>query len=240
MRRRNRIGGCITGIVLLILLASGLIFLVSRAHNGVTISVGAQPTLIGDSCNGPVFIQAGPANQMTFAGIFPQYAQNSATNTIELTQCDTGTTVTVPPDTNIQLDANDAITVLGVNGVLKLSTNGSRVTLENVTLQGQSKIDDNGGAIVFGGNLNSGSTPTFSNNGGSIDITLPASSSFHLDVTGILGPIASNFPGVQNPPDTTSQASFDVGNSSATVKLTLDLMDTVVLFQNLMLIMRML
>jgi hypothetical protein len=228
MRRRlpNRIGGCITGIVILLLLVGGLGFLVSRAHNGATIAVSAHPTLIANSCNGPVIIQAGPANQMTFAGIFPQYSQNSATNTVEITQCDAGTTITVPPETDIQVDTNDAITVLGVSGVLNLSANGSRITLEGVTLQGQSKIDDNGGAIVFTGNIAQDNTSTFSDNSGSIDITLPASLSFHLNLTGILGPIASNFSGVQNPASDTSSATFDIGSNPETTKLTLDLNDT--------------
>lgn len=228
-RMRQRIGGCITGIVILLLLAGGLGFFLLRAHNGVTVSVAAHPTIIGDSCNGAVLIQAGPTNQVTFAGIFPQYSQDSAANTIEITECADGLTLTVPPETNIQLDTNDDITVLGVSGTMKLSANGSRITLAQVTLEGPSKIDDNGGSIIFNGSFAQGSAPTFSGNGGSIDMTLPASASFHLDFTGILGPIVSNVPGVQNPADETSDVHVDVGSNPAATRLTLDVNDTSVL-----------
>ena len=228
-RTRRGIGGCLTGIVILLLIAGGLGFFISRAHNGVTISVGAHPTLIGDSCSGAILIQAGPANQITIAGIFPQYTQDSATNTVEITQCDSGLTVTVPAETNIQMDAADEITVLGVSGTMKLGTNGSRLTLEQVTLEGQSKIDVNGGAIVFAGSLAPGSTPTIDDNSGSIDMTLPANSSFHLDITGILGPIASNFPNVQNPASEAGDVHIDVGGNPSATKLTLGLNDTTVI-----------
>jgi hypothetical protein len=225
-RTRRGIGGCITGIIILLLIVGGLGFFISRVRNGVTISVGAHPTVVGNNCGGAIFVQAGPENQITFAGIFPQYTQDSSTNTVEITQCNEGLTITVPPETNIQMDANDKITVLGVNGTMQLSTNGSRMTLEQVTLQGQSKIDDNGGTIVFAGSIAQGSTSTISDNSGSIDMTLPASSSFHLDLTGILGPIASNFPGVQSPASETSDVQVNVGSNPSAVKLTLDLNDT--------------
>lgn len=225
-QRGCRISGCITGIVILLLLIGGLGFFISRAHNGVSVSVGAHPTIIGESCSGTILIQAGAANQVTFAGIFPQYNLDSAANTITIDQCDAGLTLTVPPETDIQMDASDDITVLGVSGIMKLSTNGSRITLEQVTLEGQSKIDDNGGTIIINGNIAQGSAPTVSDNGGTIDMTLPANASFHLDITGILGPIASNFPGVQNPADETSDLQVNIGGNSSATKLTVDVNDT--------------
>ncbi len=147
-RTRRSVGGCIVGIVVLLLGAGILGFVITRAHNGTTLSVGAHPTIIGDSCSDTVFIQAGAEKQVTIAGLsFPDYTQDSASNTIEFTQCDNGLTLTVPPETNLQIDTSDEITVLGVSGTLNLSTNGSRIALEYVTLEGKSKIDDNGGAI---------------------------------------------------------------------------------------------
>lgn len=229
MRRGQRsIGGCISSVVVILLIAGGFGFVLVRAHNGVTLSVEAHPTIIGDSCSGSLFIQSGPANQVTLGGIFPQFTQDSATNTIEITQCDDGLTLTVPPEANIQIDTSDAITVLGVSGTLKLSTNGSRIVLEQVTLEGQSKIEDNGGTIVFGGNIAQGSTPTISDNGGSIDMTLPASSSFHLDLTGILGPIASDFPSLANVAGDTNDVHVDIGSDPSATRLTLALNGTAV------------
>lgn len=225
-RLKSSIGGCITWIVIVVLLIGGLGFFITRARNGVTVSVGAHPTIIGDSCNGPVFIQAGPANQVTIAGIFPQYSQDSTTNTVEISECSTGLTLTVPSESNLQMDANDAITVLGVSGTMKLSANGSTVTLLQVTLEGQSKVEDNGGAIIFRGTIAQESAPTISDNGGTIDMTLPASASFNLVVTGIVGLILSNFPSLQNPAQGTSGIQASVGNSPSAPKLTLDVNDT--------------
>jgi hypothetical protein len=224
--RRAGLCGCINGLIVLAILVGGVSFVLLRAHNGVTLSVGPHPTIIGDSCGGSVLISAGPANQVTLAGIFPQYNQDSATNTIEITQCDQGLTITVPPQANIQMDASDSITVLGVSGTLNLSTNGSRITLEQVTLDGQSKIDDNGGTIVFNGSLAAGSTPKIDDNGGSIDLTLPAIASFHLTLSGILGPIASNVPGVQDPSDKSGDVQVNVGSNASGTNLTLSLNDT--------------
>lgn len=227
-RNRRNVGGCLTGVVVLLLVAGGLGFFITRAHNGITIPVGAHPTLIGDNCDGAISIQAGPANQITFASIFPQYTQDNATNTVELTRCDAGMAITVPPETNIQMDVNDEITVIGVSGTMKLGTNGNRLTLEGVTLEGASKLDVNGAEIIFAGSLAAGSTPNISDNGGSIDMTLPANASFHLAMTGIPGPIVSNVPGLQNLTSEASDAQANVGNNPSATRLTLSLNDTAV------------
>ncbi|HEY0756514.1 MAG TPA: hypothetical protein VGD98_21355 [Ktedonobacteraceae bacterium] len=232
MRRRSRLGGCLVGSVVILLSAGILGFVVVRIHNGVTIPVGAHPTIISTSCNGPVLIQAGAVNQVTITNsFFPQYTQDQATNTLEFTECDSGLTLTVPPEANLQMDVNDAITVLGVSGTMKLSANGSRITLEQVTLEGSSHIEDNGSAIVFAGQLSPGNSTTLSDNGGSIDVTLPANASLHLTVSGILGPITSNVPGVQNPGSLTGGGlQVNVGSTPAAATLTLDLNDTSVVF----------
>lgn len=225
-RPLRRVGGCISGLVVLLLLAGVLGFFISRAHNGVSVSVGPHPTIIGDHCTGNVTIQAGPASRVTFMGIFPQYTQDSASDTIELTQCDGDITVIVPPEADLHMDVSDAITVLGVSGTMQLGTNGSRITLIGVTLEGKSKVDDNGGAVIFNGTIAQGSAPTISCNSGSMDLTLPASSSFSLKITGILGPLVSNFPGVQAPADSTSDVQLAVGSNPSAARLTLEVNDT--------------
>lgn len=228
--RQRRGCGCIGGLLMLAVIIGGLVFLIMRARNGVTLPVGAHPTIIGKSCTGTVFVQAGPANQVTLSGIFPQYTQDSSANTIELDECK-DITITVPPAADLQIDTSDAITVFGVSGTLDLSANGSRITLEQVTLEGKSKIDDNGGQIVFQGSLATGSVPTLSGNGGSIDMTLPADTSCHLKITGIFGPLASDFPNVQAPADTTSDIQTSIGSNPSTVNLTLDVNDTAVILR---------
>lgn len=230
-RRRPLQIGCLLTVLLLV---AGLGFLVLRARNGVTLTVGAHPTITEDGvCGGAVLIEAGPANQVTLAGIFPQYTQESLSDTIELTQCDEGITITVPPHVTLELQAASTVTVIGVSGTLNLQTNGSRLTMEGVTLEGTSKISDNGGPIVFQGILAQGSAPVISDNGGSIDMALPAESSFHLTMSGILGPLVASFPGVQVPADALSGLQASVGSTPSLVHLTLDVNDTGVILQAL-------
>lgn len=227
--RIRRHAGRVGCLLILLLLVGGLGFVVLRAHTGVTLTVGMHPTVIGDECNGPVLIQAGPVNQVTLADIFPRYIQERSSDTIEITSCDEGITMTVPPRVDLTMSTTGAITVIGVSGTLRLETNGSRITLEHVQLTGASRISDNGGPVVFSGSLARGSTSTISDNGGSIDMALPAASSFHLTLSGILGPLVSNFPGVRASAGTAS-VQVTVGSPSA-IDLALALNDTAVILQ---------
>jgi hypothetical protein len=224
--RRPRVGGCISGIVVLLLIIGSLIFVLNRAHSGVTLSVGPNPTIIGSECGGTIIIQTGPANQVVLSGVFPQYDQSTSLNTIELTSCDNGMTITVPPHADVEISGADSVTAFGVSGTLKLDVNGGRITLINCTLEGQSKIDDNGGVITFSGSLAQRSTSSISGNGGSIDMTLPTAAAFHLDVSGIFGPVVSDYTGVQAPADSGDELHVDVGHPASGITLTLDVNDT--------------
>ena len=233
---RHRVRGCITGLVVVALIGGGLIFLLGRAHNGVSIPVGVQPTVIIHDCNQAILVRAGQANQVVLYGVFPQYAQDTATDTLEMSDCSSasglgGVTLTVPPHANLQFDVNDAITVFDVSGQMNLSANGSRITLINVGLEGQSKIDDNGGVITFMGNLAQGSNSTISGNSGAIDMTLPASAAFHLTTSGILGQVISNVPQVQASPGAGGQLDLDIGHANSGVALMLDLNDTALILR---------
>ena len=135
-------------------------------------------------------------------------------------------TLTVPPHANLLLDATDSITIFDVSGQMNLSTNGSRITLINVGLAGQSKIDDNGGVITFIGNLAQGSDSTISGNSGAIDMTVPTSAAFHLTTSGILGQLISNVPEVQASTGAGAQLDLDIGHANSGVMLKLDLNDT--------------
>lgn len=233
---RRRVGGCISGLVVIALIVGGLSFVLLRAHNGVAISVGAHPNVVVHNCNEPIIVQAGPANQVVLLGIFPQYGQDTSTNTIELGDCGSvgglnGVTLTVPPQTDLQLDANDSITVFGVSGQMNLSANGARITLVNVVLEGQSKIEDNGGVITLIGGLAQGSNSTISGNSGGIDMTLPASAVFHLNASGIFGPVVSDFTGVQARADSISELHVDIGPANSGITLSLHVNDTALILQ---------
>ncbi|MEO7021277.1 MAG: hypothetical protein ABI234_14060 [Ktedonobacteraceae bacterium] len=233
---KRQVRGCISSLVVIALIVGGLGFVISRAHNGVAISVGAHPSVVVHDCNQPIIVRVGQANQVVLSGIFPQYGQDTTTNTIELGDCGSvggfsGVTLIVPPHTNLQLDTNDSITVFDVSGQMKLSANGSRITLVNVALEGQSKIDDNGGVITLMGSLAQDSTSTISGNSGAIDMTLPASAAFHLKASGNVGSIVSNFTEVQEATDSTNGLQVDVGHANSGITLNLDLNDTALILQ---------
>ncbi len=229
--RRRPVAGCIGGLVVVILLLSGLGFIIVRLHGGVALSVGPHPSVIIHNCDVPIVVHAGEPGQVVLPGIFPQYGQDTSTSTIELGDCGSisginGVMLTVPAETNLQFDTNDSITVLGVSGTMNLSTNGSRITLINVSLAGQSKIDDNGGTITMSGALTQGSNSSLSDNGGQIDLTLPSNAAFHLNANGIQGPIVSDFAGVQASIDTINTFQVDVGQANSGIVLALDMNDT--------------
>lgn len=233
-RRKNKrpITGCISGLLVLLLVVGGLGFVLVRMHNGTAIAVGNDPTVIVHNCDEPIVVRTGQAHQIVLPGVFPQYRQSTSMDAIEVVNCDSianfnQVTLTVPPQTNLQLDStNNAITLFGVSGQMNLSANGARITLVNVTLEGQSKIDDNGGVVTLMGDLAQGSKSSISENSGMIDMTLPASLAFHLDATGIVGPIVSDYAAVQEPADLTSDIHVDVGHANSGVTLSLGMNDT--------------
>jgi hypothetical protein len=235
---RNRSGrrpvrGCISGILVLLVILGGIIFVVGRVRSGVTVSVSANPTIIANECDGTVTVLVGPANQVTLAGLFPTYNQDTSANTIKLNSCDNGATLTVPAETNLTLDTNAGnIIVFGVSGTMNLSSNGGNITLVQSTLEGHSKLDDNGAPIIFSGNLAQGSVTNLSGNSSSIDVTLPGATSFNLEVSGILGPFISNVPAINITPGEDNVPAVNVGSNPSYASLQLDLNDTAVLLRS--------
>lgn len=140
----------------------------------------------------------------------------------------------VPERTNLDLATNDGdITVVGVHGQMTLKsnagtinisqaivtagsifdTNGGSIKATEVKLAGSASFTINGGDIItFTGSLDPSGTYKFDSNGGPIDITLSASSAFHVDATSDTSSITTTFPTVQVKNDTVgSQAHGDVG-----------------------------
>lgn len=239
-KRRSR--GCLLGVLLIVVVVgSGLGFWFWRTHLGVTLSVRAHPTIrIATACVGAAVIQAGPTNQVTFTGDIPSYTQNSSTDTIELGDPCGNLTITVPPVTNLDLFATEGITVHGVSGTLNLGTSsGSRIDLEQVTLEGQSKIDadagtgdasnSSGGPIVFSGSLAPGSATTVTDQSDTINITLSTDTSCQLDISGWPTTITSNIPGVQKPANQITDILANIGSNPSAAKLTLEAFDTAVI-----------
>jgi hypothetical protein len=234
---RRRYGGCLIGVLLiLIVVAGGLGFWFWHTHYSVTLSVGTRPSISG-TCVGTALFQAGPANQVTFTGDIPPYTQNSSTNTITLGDGCWNITVTVPSVANIDIWATEGITVHGVSGTMNLQTSsGSRIDMEQVTLEGQSKIDADassdsdtyGGPIVLNGSLAPGSATTVSDQGDTINMTLSQDTSCQLDISGWPSQITSNIPGVQMPADQTSDVLANIGSNPSAAKLMLEVDETAI------------
>ena len=223
----RRLRSCLGGLIILVILLGVAGFLIYRLHTGNVITVDSGATLFVEDCTGYVHIHASDSpNQVVLQGlsglfVFPTHAQDS--DTIIINGCDLD--MTVPANINLNITA-DEIDVFGVTGQMKLSTNGGAISLVQDTLKGASVLDNNGGPILFQGSFATAANPTFSSNGGSIDISLPGDASFQLKTTGILGTLTTNYTGI-TVTDTGIQDT-NIGNSPQAT-LTLDVNDSAVI-----------
>lgn len=214
-----------------------------------TIPASAHPTIIVNSGSGFVHIHAGTDAHHIIAGIInppfdtssPSYTSSTGNQiiTFDDTSSGDGLDLTVPTTTDLQIDS-DGIEVVGVIGQMALTSPSGAITLLQSTVSGQSKLDNNGGPIfaledslsgqvtmssnggpiTFGGVIAPNGKYTFSSNGSSIDITLPRTAIFHLDVSGIVEAFTTDFPGVSAPDATSGELHQNIGRSpNATLSL---------------------
>jgi len=192
-RRRNPL----PGIIFLLLILGGIGFFFYKWQTGNVIAVDSGATLFIDECTGYVHVHASAStNQVVLQGlggifVFSSHAQDS--DTIIINGCDLD--MTVPASINLKINA-DEIDVFGVSGQMNLTTNGGSIVLVQDTLKGTSVLDNNGGPTIFQGSLDSAANPTFSSNGGSVDISLPNDASFHLQIKGSVDTLTTNYPGI--------------------------------------------
>lgn len=222
--RRSPLGS----LFFLLVLIAGLSFFIYKYQTGTMISTKPHPTLVIPTCTGSAHIQAAKTvDQITIAGWpFPPYQFDQASNTVTVSDCNR--TIFVPEQTDLKIDA-DTIDVIGVSGQMQLSTNGGTITLTQATLQGQSSLQSNGGPLRFSGSIASSATCTFDVNGGSIDLALPANATFHIDITGIISSITSDFPGLspQN-----NEVHTNIGFSPS-AKLKMDVNDSPIILKKI-------
>ncbi|HEU5229426.1 MAG TPA: hypothetical protein VFU49_16530 [Ktedonobacteraceae bacterium] len=222
--RRSPLGS----LFFLLVLIAGLSFFIYKYQTGTTISTKSHPTLVIPTCTGSAHIQAAKAvDQITIAGWpFPPYQLDQASNTVTVSDCNR--TIIVPAQTDLKIDA-DTIDVIGVSGQMQLSTNGGTITLTQVTLLGQSNLQSNGGPLRFSGSIAPQASCTFDVNGGSIDLALPTDAIFHIDITGIISSITSDFPGLspQN-----NEVHADIGLSPS-AKLKIDVNDSPIILKKI-------
>lgn len=235
VRRRGCLGCLVPLVVILAIFALfnfgfGLTF-----HWGPTvIQVSANPTLVLASIHNPhstIHIHAGGNNgQIVIQPIRPlnlpfglaeSYQQTSDHQTVIY---DLGSDVagvfdiTVPAQTNLKLDANDAsLLVDGITGQMHLETNSGTLIVNQSTiigpsllrsnsgkiqatqdhLSGEVTVDNNSADTVFQGTLDPVGSYRFTGNGGSLGLTLPPNTAVQVNASTISGSINSNIAGAK-------------------------------------------
>jgi DUF4097 and DUF4098 domain-containing protein YvlB len=205
-----------------------------------TYTITALPTLLLNDNTGTVTIHTGSANSQVSIQATKHYQPFGSAPTVKYSQDGNTITATVQNqsnnfpsfgsdnvDFNITIPANanlnihtdtGAIDVEGVSGNMSLTTETGSITANQDALSGQSTLQTATGSITFDGSIVSGGNYLFSTDTGSVDVTLPASSSFHLDASTDTGSINSDFTqvNVHEHDITGSNAHGDVGNSPGT------------------------
>jgi DUF4097 and DUF4098 domain-containing protein YvlB len=187
---------------------TGLPTIVINDPNGnVTVTVGKNSDVVIQPVNGN-----NPFGNPT--SLQPVSSQNG--NTINASvpdgQGSVDFTVTVPQGANLQLQTESGdITVNGVDGQMTLATNSGSINASNDVLNGSSTMTTNSGDIRFDGTVGTSGTDQFLTSSGSVDLTVPSTSAFHVDATTNSGSI--DIPGV-NANSSGTKASGDVGVGS--------------------------
>jgi Putative adhesin len=201
------------------------------AHFEQHFNVGSQPTIVINDQQGDVHIQGGgEQNVVTIQSDgpgMPAHIQKDI-NSLQINVLDPAAgdiTVTVPSNANLVIITdNGDVNVENVSGQMTVTSGSGSIEMHKVVLTGDSTIKSGDGHITFEGQLDpNGSYQFISTNGGSIDLTMPSDSAFHLNATTKSGNInASDFPQVQVQQSSPgSTAHGDVGNAPrATLTIT--------------------
>jgi hypothetical protein len=176
---------------------------VGSASNMVTLQLGQSSNGSSNSGNGTI-----------------PYTETSDHSTIILSLSPpdgSDLTVTVPATSDLKLYTNDGeIMVDGVSGQMNLVSNTGSVTVTHSTinsasilndntgainatqdmLQGRVTLSDNSGSITFSSSIDPVGIYTLQDNGGTVDMSLPRTASFHVDATSNTSSVSSNFPSV--------------------------------------------
>jgi len=184
-------------------------------------AVSATPTVVINNDIGSIHVQSGGAGSAVtiqatkYAGpgsnvndVQVSYTHNSAANTVTVNVDRTTNVtffsslrvdfeVTVPNNAALELKTSTGgLDVSGVSGRMSVRSNTGSVDLRDGVLSPGSTLNSNTSSIRFNGSISQTGSYRFMTNTGSINVTLPASSVFHLDATTDTGSITSDFPGV--------------------------------------------
>ena len=153
------------------------------------------PTIVINDAEGDVQVQASSnPYQVTVGtdGSANPAVDTISSNTLDITASNSeDITVTVPDNANLTIitDSGD-ITVGDINGQMTLTSQSGSITMQNVTLTGNSTIKSGDGDITFSGNITpNGSYQFISTDSGTVNLALPTSSPFSLHATTVSGSI---------------------------------------------------
>lgn len=212
------------------------------------LNAGTQPTLIVSDGDGFVHVRSGSGNTVTVTttkvgdsyGASPEdfkvrYSQNGNTISIQVnndsihpfdfsagSQADLEITVPTSSDLRIATNSGD-ITTTGIQGKITLTSDSGSLQATDVSLRGISLLSTNSGSITMRGSIDTHGRYTFQSNSGNVDVALPHSASFHVDLTSNSGTITNDFTLVSAQQSDASGVRGDVGNSpQATVTMQSD------------------
>ena len=183
------------------------------------LAPGMQPTLIVTNNSGFVHVHAGAGNTMTVTatkvgdsfGASPddfkvRYTQHGDTITIQVnndsihpfdfsttSQADLDVTVPTRSDLQLETDSGD-ITANGIYGKMTLTSNDGSLQATEDSLKSGSRLTTDSGSITMRGSIGATGNYMFQSNSGTIDVTLPASTSFHARLVSNSGGITNEFP----------------------------------------------
>ncbi len=179
---------------------------------------GGMPTVVINGDGGAITVQTSTdANTVTVQDTRNPggFSSSGDPNSIQVTSSQNGNTITTNVQDNGQGTVDFNVTV-PQGADLQLSTNsGGDITIDGVTLSGNSTITTDSGSISFNGAFGTSGTDQFTTSSGTIDLTVPANSAFHLKASTNSGSIdAGGVPGVTLNQGAT-QASGNVNASQA-------------------------
>ncbi len=112
----------------------------------------------------------------------------------------------------LKTDSGD-ITTTSVKGQITANTSNGDIHMNQMTLQTQAVVQTDRGSVSFEGSLNSRGTYQFETSSGTVDLTLPGNSAFHLNATVGNGSVTNAFG--SNDVGSQPQAQLNVRSSDA-------------------------
>jgi len=205
-----------------------------------SFTVGAHPTLVINNDIGTVHVRAGgtgsdvtiQVTKYTALGTDVndtdvRYNQNNTNNTISVdvvrlttvnlfTSPSVAIDATVPSAADLQLKTNTGgIDVTGISGQLSLRSDTGSIAATQGVLAASSQLSTSTGTVTFDGAIGPQGSYQFLTNTGSVNVTLPGTSAFHVDASTTTGSVWTDFPGlvVQHPSMVGSEMHADVGST---------------------------